>query len=144
MAKKEPDSQPGAFDVQVWLTRPDRSALCAKQPGYLPVDFAIRDRATIRVNPARRHQMIDGFGFALTGGSADLITQLAPTTRDALLRELFMTDRDGIGLTHLRISIGASDLSSATFSYDDLPAKETDPGLHRFNLGAGDAALFPY
>jgi glucosylceramidase len=37
----------------------------------------------------------------------------------------------------LRISIGALDLSSATFSYDDLPAGEIDPGLDRFELEAG-------
>jgi glucosylceramidase len=83
------------------------------------------------------------FRLRLDRGSADLIAQLAPETRHALLRELFLTDDGGIGITHLRISIGGSDLSSATFSYDDLPAGEADPGLHRFDLETGDVALIP-
>jgi glucosylceramidase len=133
----------GGLDVEVWLTRPDRSALCAKQPGYLPVDTSAPNRATIKVNPARTHQIMEGFGFALTGGSADFIAQLAAPTRNALLRELFLAGNGGMGMSCLRISIGASDLSSATFSYDDLPAGEIDPGLDRFDLEAGDVALIP-
>jgi O-glycosyl hydrolase len=78
--------------------------------------------SAIKINAARQHQVMDGFGFALTGGSADLIAQLAPTTRDALLRELFLFDNGGIGISYLQISIGASDLSKATFS---LPTRCT-------------------
>src|SRR5271156_5719930 len=98
--------------VEVWLTRPDRSALCAKQPGILPSGLPIPGRPTINVNAGRQYQVMDGFGFALTGGSADLIAKLAPATRDALLRELFSTDNGGVGISYLRISIGASDLSA--------------------------------
>ena len=142
MNKNGPDRQPDAFDVEVWLTKPDRSALCAKQSGYLAGPSA-QGQAIIKVNPARTHQVMDGFGLALTGGSADLIASLAPATRDALLRELFLTDNGGIGISYLRISIGASDLSSSTFSYDDVPVEEADPGLDRFNLEAGDVAVIP-
>jgi glucosylceramidase len=143
MRKSQAESKPDSLDVEVWLTRPDRSALCAKQPRFLPVVASARSGAIIAVNPARTHQIMDGFGFALTGGSADLIAQLAPSGRDALLRELFLPDNGGMGMSCLRISIGASDLSSAAFSYDDLPAGETDPGLERFDLEAGDVAVVP-
>jgi glucosylceramidase len=143
MGKKPTEKRSGSLYVEVWLTQPDQSALCAKQPGYLPVSPPDAERPIIRVNPARRHQVMDGFGFALTGGSADLIAQLPFATRKALLRELFLTDDDGIGITYLRISIGASDLSSKPFSYDDVSEGEADTGLDRFNLEAGDVQLIP-
>lgn len=129
--------------VEVWLTRPDRSALCAKQPGILPSGLPVPGRATINVNAGRQYQVMDGFGFALTGSSADLIAKLAPATRDALLRELFLTDNGAVGISYLRISIGASDLSARIFSYDDLPVGETDLELDRFNLDVGDVQLIP-
>jgi glucosylceramidase len=136
-------SQPEAFNVEAWLTRPDQSALCAKQPVYLPVGSPIEGCPTIKVNTSRRYQAMDGFGFALTGGSADLISRLAPDTRDALLRELFLISDDGIGITYLRISIGGSDLSSARYTYDDMPAGKPDLRLDRFNLSAGDTQMIP-
>ncbi len=135
-------SQLEVFDVEMWLTRPDQTALCAKQPGYLPIGFPI-EAPTITVSASRRYQVMEGFGFALTGGSADLIGQLAPRTRDALLRELFLSSDGGIGISYLRISIGASDLSSKRFTYDDLPKGNTDPGLEQFSLAAGDTQIIP-
>jgi glucosylceramidase len=143
MSDDDRDDQSKPFEVEAWLTRPDRSVLCAKQPGYLPIGSHAQNGEIIKVNAARRYQTIDGFGFSLTGGSADLICKLAPDVRKSLLRELFLTDREGIGITYLRVSIGASDLSSKTFSYDDLPTGETDPNLLRFELEAGDIALIP-
>jgi glucosylceramidase len=131
------------FDVEVWLTRPDKSALFNKQAGYLPVDVATRNSATITVNPSKDYQTMDGFGFALTGGSADLISKLPQGQRDDLLQELFSTAGSGIGLTYLRIGIGASDLSRVSYSYNDLLPGETDPDLERFNLAAGDIQIAP-
>ena len=39
-----------------------------------------------------------------------------------------------IGVSYLRISIGASDLNSSVFSYDDVPAGSTDVSLSNFSL----------
>src|SRR5215475_11674462 len=90
------------LSVEVWLTRPDKSALFNKQSGYLPVDVAARNSTTITVNPGKSYQIMDGFGFALTGGSADLINKLPQGKRDDLLQELFSTAGSGIGLSYLR------------------------------------------
>ena len=54
---------------------------------------------------------------------------------DVLMRELFATDSTFLGVSYLRISIGASDLDDHTFSYCDLAAGETDPNLAKFDLG---------
>ena len=71
------------------------------------------------VNPALTYQTMDGFGLALTGGSAQVIYRLEPVKRAALLQELFGKN----GMTVLRISVGASDLDSAVFSYEEEPGK---------------------
>src|SRR5260370_17291226 len=84
------------LNVEVWLTRPDKSALFNKQSGYLPVDVATRNSTTITVNPSKGYQTMDGFGFALTGGSADLISNLPQGKRDDLLQDLFSTAGTGI------------------------------------------------
>ncbi len=98
----------------------------------------------IAVDTSQRFQTIDGFGYTLTGGSAYLLMQkLNKEQRSALLRELFSTDENGIGVSYLRISIGASDLDDEVFSYDDLEKGKTDPTLANFSLSADDENLIP-
>lgn len=75
--------------------------------------------AKITVHPEQSFQSIDGFGFTLTGGSAQLIQQLEPTKRAALLEELFGKN----GISVLRIGVGATDLDATVFSYEDKPRK---------------------
>ncbi|NVO17764.1 MAG: glucosylceramidase [Rhodoplanes sp.] len=136
------DDTRAAGTVEAWTTHGDRSRLLDHRRGLF--DDADRPAAAaIEVRTAERHQVMDGFGFALTGGSAELIRGLAPDTRKALLVELFTTLRSGIGVSFLRIGIGATDLSRAVFSCDDCPPGETDPELTRFSLDAGDPDIVP-
>ncbi|MCZ2486448.1 glucosylceramidase [Aquirufa antheringensis] len=87
--------------------------------------------AKITVHPEQSFQSIDGFGFTLTGGSAQLIQQLEPTKRAALLQELFGKN----GISVLRIGVGATDLDATVFSYEDKPRK--------FSLEPSKADLIP-
>ena len=86
---------------------------------------------------------MDGFGFALTGGSAQLLMRMSAAQRTALLKELFTTGGDGIGVSYLRVSIGASDMNERVFSYDDLAAGETDVEMAKFNLGPDLTDVIP-
>jgi glucosylceramidase len=124
-----------AADVRWWLTRPDRSALLAEQPP-LPISAGPADASVsaILVDPGQRFQTMDGFGFALTGGSAQNLMRMSPGGRHELLKELFSLEGGGIGISYLRVSIGSSDLNARTFSYDDLPPGQTDPELRHFTL----------
>jgi len=121
--------------AELWLTNPDKSALFQKQSAPLNFAVATNTHPTITVDDTRTYQTMDGFGFTLTGGSAMHLIRLAPAARTALLRELFATDGTNIGTSYLRLSIGASDLNERVFSYNDLPAGETDPELKKFDLG---------
>ena len=98
----------------------------------------------IEIDTTQRFQSIDGFGYTLTGGSAYLLHEkLATATRNELLNELFSTDNEGIGVSYLRISIGASDLDDHVFSYIDLPPGDKDPTLSKFSLAEDRKHLIP-
>src|SRR6185369_11483396 len=129
--------------AELWLTNPDHSALFQKQNTPLTFTTGTNEHPTIAVDDSRTYQTIDGFGFTLTGGSAMHIIRMSPVARAALLRELFATDGANIGTSYLRLSIGASDLNERVFSYDDLPAGETDSELKKFDLGPDRADVVP-
>lgn len=99
--------------------------------------------ATIVVDTSQTFQEIDGFGYTLTGGSALHINQMSDSARAILLQELFGTAEDELGVSYLRLSIGASDLDEAPFSYNDLPEGETDVELKNFSLANDTIHLIP-
>lgn len=129
--------------VEFWLTNPDRSALFEKQGNPPRFVKEARTNNIIEVDESKTFQSMDGFGYTLTGGSAQHMIRMSAPARAALIKELFATDRTNIGLSYLRLSIGASDLNDHVFSYDDLPAGETDPTLAKFNLGPDRADVVP-
>jgi len=129
--------------VSVWLTNPDRSALFRLQKQHPVFTDSLGPGPIIAINDHQVYQTMDGFGFALTDGSAMLIHRMSSPARNALLNELFGTGENDIGISYLRISIGASDLSDRVFSYDDLPDGETDPYMQKFSLGPDTVDLVP-
>ncbi|CAN5117541.1 ricin-type beta-trefoil lectin domain protein [soil metagenome] len=134
--------RPAHNQAECWLTDPGRNILFVKQPS-LAFTNAAQNGPTIHVDPGKTYQTIDGFGYTLTGGSAMLINRMGAAARTALLNELFANTGKGIGVSYLRISIGASDLDDRVFSYDDLPAGETDPKLAKFSLAPDKTHLIP-
>jgi glucosylceramidase len=131
-------------EVAVWLTTGDKSALLAKQPAGLKFASSIENNfPIIEVDGRQKFQGIDGFGYTLTGGSASLINKLPAVEKDKLLEELFSTKDNGIGVSYLRISIGASDLSADTFSYNDLPKGDTDINQDKFSISKEMTDLVP-
>ncbi|MGC2511688.1 MAG: glucosylceramidase, partial [Acidobacteriaceae bacterium] len=132
-----------AQTATVWLTTPDKASLLAQQPKGLEFSHPKKDVPTIAVDDAKKYQTIDGFGFALTGGSAQLLMQMSAPARASLLKQLFSTDGDGIGVSYLRVSIGSSDMNAKVYSYDDVPAGESDPTLAKFSLAPDEVAVIP-
>jgi glucosylceramidase len=125
----------------MWLTTADQAVLLEKQKVSLLFSDNTNANTTINVDEATKYQSIDGFGFALTGGSATMINSLPDNTKDALLKELFATDSTSIGISYLRISIGASDMSANDFTYDDVAT--TDVDLQSFSIDAEKTDLIP-
>jgi glucosylceramidase len=130
-------------NASIFITNPDKSLLLSRQE--LPVSARSSNIAVpeIQVDESEKYQSIEGFGFALTGGSAMLINEMEPGPKKALLDELFRNGESGIGTSYLRISIGASDLSDRVFSYDDLKPGETDPEMKKFSIEPEKKDLIP-
>lgn len=129
-----PPDPPVVNEVDFWLTKGDQSVLLTKQGGTLSFGTTSNSFPNIDVDTTQVFQTVDGFGYTLTSGSATLINNLSPAVKSSLLRELFSNDPNAIAISYLRISIGASDLSASVYSYDDMPAGQTDPTLANFSL----------
>lgn len=130
--------------AKLWLTTADRSALFQKQKqSYRFSPGAATQQPTIEIFDKQMLQTIDGFGFALTWGSAQHLYHMDPAKRKALLKELFGTKGTSIGISYLRVSIGASDLNEYVYSYDDIPAGDTDPELKQFTLRDDEKCVIP-
>ena len=129
--------------IAVWLTNPDKTALFAEQTSPLQFSKTAKQDLAIDVDDKQTFQSIDGFGFALTGGSAQHMIHMDAAKRAALIQELFGDTGKDIGISYLRVSIGASDLNDHVFTYDDLAAGETDPALAKFSLAEDRADVIP-
>ena len=130
-------------EMDYWLTTASQTCLLQKQNTVLALGKIANSNPNIEVNETKTFQVVDGFGYTLTGGSATLINKLDAVKKSALLDELFGNSTSSIGISYLRISIAASDLSAEVFSYDDLPAGQTDPTLSHFNLSQDSIDLIP-
>lgn len=130
--------------AQYWLTKGDSSTLLERQIEKLPFGTTSNNFPFVDVDSSRTFQTMDGFGYTLTGGSAYMINQLTAADKTFLLRELFGKNRDSsICISYLRISLGASDLNDHVFSYDDMPAGQTDTTLNHFTLDPDKKDLVP-
>lgn len=118
-------------DVDFWLTKGDKSAQLAKQNENISFNTAVNTYPNIEINEDQTFQTVDGFGFTLTGGSVDAINRLSGSAKTQLLEELFGSASNAIGISYLRISIGASDLNPEPFTYDDVAGDTT---LEHFSL----------
>ena len=122
--------------VHAWLTTGDRTRLLNQENDlYLtPASAASTAISVIDVDESARYQRMIGFGAAMSDASAYLIVHRMPAKdRDVLMRDLFGRD-SGIGLSFIRIPMGASDFSLRHYSYDDMPAPETDSALVHFSI----------
>ncbi|RYD86862.1 MAG: glucosylceramidase, partial [Sphingobacteriales bacterium] len=137
------DDDPVVSDVDFWLTNPDKTVLFAKQNKSIVFGAPNTQFSTIEVDEPTTYQTIDGFGYTLTGGSATHINKLQSSTKDALLNELFKNDGTNIGVSYLRVSVGASDLSEAPFTYDDVASGLTDVPLANFSIDKEKTDLIP-
>ncbi|UWE12223.1 glycoside hydrolase family 30 beta sandwich domain-containing protein [Actinacidiphila bryophytorum] len=142
-ATAAPAHRPAQPHAQVWLTTADDSAQLQPQA---PVDFhpGGSDLTTITVDPNQTFQTMDGFGGAMTDSSAAVLSTLAPAARDAAMRKLF-DPRQGIGVSFLRQPVGSSDFTAAAahYTYDDMPAGQTDFGLAHFSVAHDQAQILP-
>jgi glucosylceramidase len=131
-----------APEAHVWVTTPD-GAMRLSDHGSVPFRPGGSSNLAISIDPSRTYQRMDGFGASITDSSAHLLLGLDRRTREATMTSLF-SPRNGNGLSVLRQPMGASDFVAHDFyTYDDLPAGETDYDMSRFSIAHDRATVLP-
>ncbi|MFK8054506.1 MAG: glycoside hydrolase family 30 beta sandwich domain-containing protein [Saprospiraceae bacterium] len=126
------------------LTSADRSRLLEESTTLVEwTTGAQPNLPTITIDPSATHQTMNGFGYTLNGGSAILLSQMSTSTRADLLQEMFGRGENESGVNYLRLSVGASDLDPEVFSYNDVPAGQTDVNLMCFSIWKEKEFLLP-
>jgi glucosylceramidase len=127
-------------DEAFFITR----ALQAQSPAmFTPGNAA--DGQVINVDENVTYQQFVGGGASFTDTAAWLMNSsgaLSPAARDTVMTALFDPNR-GIGLSFLRNPMGTSDLARINYSYDDLAAGQTDPGMTQFSIDQDRADVLP-
>ena len=134
---------PGGPRVSVTMTTDDRTRRLQKVAGtaFTPMRPGAK---TVVVDDERDYQTVVGFGAAWTDSAAYLLREVAkPAARARVLSDLFTREGHGIGLSFMRIPMGASDIARTRYSYDDRPAGRTDPTLAHFSIAHDERDLMP-
>ena len=88
----------------------------------------------IKVDESNTYQTMDGFGGSFTDSAAYLINQiLDEDVKNDLMKKLF-DHEEGIGISVVRNPMGASDFARTVYSYNELPAGETDHEQEKFSI----------
>lgn len=129
----------------VWLTTGDKNKLLTEEP-QLSIQEAgggSLSEPLITIDVNTKYQLIDGFGAALTGSSAYLINRkMSVAQRDGVLQQLFDAE-EGIGISYLRLTIGASDFSLSDYTYNDMPTGQEDVELVNFSIAKDQEDVVP-
>ncbi|HEY0378502.1 MAG TPA: carbohydrate-binding protein [Pyrinomonadaceae bacterium] len=132
-----------AQTVSVWLTTDNQRTKLQQQSS---VTFTTSSGGTnpVFVDEGQTYQQVEGFGASVTDSAAYLLNQIAtPAARSSAMNNLFTRSGGGIGISFLRNPMGASDLARFHYSYDDLPAGQTDPNLTSFSIAHDQADIIP-
>ncbi|MEV5310334.1 ricin-type beta-trefoil lectin domain protein [Streptomyces sp. NPDC052610] len=137
-----PAAHAAGEQVNVWLTTTDDTAgrhVVRGLQAQTPFAFQAGTGGggeNITVDENTRYQTFTGGGASFTDTAAWLMDgsgALSQATRDATMRKLF-SPTEGIGLSFLRNPMGGSDLARFGYTYDDVPAGQTDPDLSEFSI----------
>lgn len=128
--------------MTAWITTSDSSKTLERQAA-VPFTPATANGRVINIDTSKKYQSMEGFGYTLTGGSAQVINKMPADAKARLLQELFGDTEQSLRISFLRISIGASDLNGTVFTYDDVPPGQTDPELKYFSLEPDRAGVIP-
>ena len=128
--------------VSVVLSTHDQTQLMAAQTATLFTDTTAGTN-NILVDEGQSYQTIEGFGAAFTDSAAYLLEQVAsPSSQSTTLSDLFTRTGNGIGLSFMRVPIGASDIARSLYSFDDMTSG-ADQTLANFSIAHDQAYILP-
>src|ERR1700747_3066004 len=122
-----------AQTVNVWMTT-DNQKTKLKQQSSISFSAGSGTAPTVFVDETETYQYIEGFGASFTDSAAYLLNEKVPPSQLSSVMTSLFDHANGIGVSFVRNPMGASDLARFDYSYDDLPAGQTDPNLLNFSI----------
>ena len=114
-----------ANQASVFVTQGNTEVLLSQQADLIFTDGTSNQEQAITIDSTQTYQAIDGLGFALTEASTSALAQLPSEQQNTLLQELFSVD-NGNGISMVRVSIGASDLSTSLYTYNEANTSDNN------------------
>lgn len=131
------------LEIEAWVTNANRSALFQQQPEKIVFGAEQGKGLPIIIDDRQEFQSMDGFGFAMTEGSAFHLNRMSSSARAQILKEMFASNDQNVGFSYIRLTLGASDLNNFVYSYNDLPDGKKDVELKKFSLGHDNDDVIP-
>ncbi|MEK3732604.1 MULTISPECIES: glycoside hydrolase family 30 protein [Paenibacillus] len=131
------------LDTVIYQSSGENELFIQKTRDELPPQASGEQSHTVVVDEAQTYQEMDGFGASFTDSAAYLIYQVLDSKQRAELMVKLFDAKQGIGLSVLRNPMGASDYARDFYSYNDLPAGETDLELKQFSIEHDEADIIP-
>jgi len=123
-----------AQNVSIWMTTDNQKTKLKQQPSISFSAGSSGSTPTVFVDETEGYQSIEGFGASFTDSAAYLLNEKVPASQlNSVMTSLF-DHTNGIGVSFVRNPMGASDLARYDYSYDDMPAGQTDPNLTNFSI----------
>ena len=132
-----------AQTVSVWLTTDDQ---VSKLQSVASVTFVTGSGGNnpVFVDETQIYQRVEGFGASFTDSAGYLLNEVATSlARSNAMYSLFTRNGNGIGVSFVRNPMGGSDFARTQYSYDDLPAGQTDTNLTSFSIAHDQADIIP-
>jgi O-glycosyl hydrolase len=127
------------------LTLADQSKLLQPQTD-IPIVLDAAPNAnelSVRVDPTKTYQTMDGVGAAMTESSAYLFsTKLTPQQRGLVFPALF-SKSVGAGIDVVRVPWGLNDFSLSEYTYNDNPPGGSDVPQNNFSINHDQQYIMP-
>ena len=135
--------EPPADSIRWWVSTEDSTRQLAEQRSLSWQDAPDQDFPRIDVDPSVTFQTMLGMGASLEPSTCSNLWHMTPADRERTMERL-VSPTAGIGMNLMRICIGTPDFTGDPwYSYDDVPAGETDPELKRFSIEKDRAYILP-
>ena len=131
-----PNVAPSSGSISVRVTDASQKFAAATPLKWRPLSAPAAN--AIMLNPVNKFQEHLGIGGAFTDAACYMFNQLDAPARQQLFHEMFHPSE--MGLSAGRICIGASDYSTAVYSFDE---GDPDPDLSRFSIDHDRAYILP-
>ena len=134
-----------SYVAKVSLTLADQSKLVQPQADVpIVLDAApAANELSIRVDPTKTYQTMDGVGATMTESSAYLFsTKLTANQRGLVFPALF-NKQVGAGIDVVRVPWGVTDFSLGEYTYNDNPPGGTDAPQNNFSISHDQQYMLP-